>query len=122
MNRGVIKSELLADGKLAIHITSGDIYMTRSEIVALFGVPQQSVIANLRAVFKSGELIEENVVHINNKGVVFYNLDTILALLFRCKGGYCRDIREWIIGRIKQPIIEHRQPIIITLRGGDILS
>ncbi len=122
MNRGVLKSELRGDGTLAIHIIGDDIWMTRSEIVEFLGVFQQSFIANLREIFKSGELYEGEVVRINDKGTTFYNLDVVLALVFRCKGGYCHSIRQWIKQRIKRPIVEHRQPIIISLPKGGVLS
>ncbi len=121
MERDILKSELRADGKLMIEVTGGDIWMTRCEIVELLALHSQSVVANLREIYRSEELLEHNTIK-EVKGVRYYSLDVILALVFRCKGGYCRAFKEWIMGRIKRPIIEHRQPLIITLSGGNILS
>ena len=124
-NRGIIKSEIRSDGKLAIHITEGDIWMTRHEIREFLGVFIQSVNANLREIFKSGELYENEVVKEITKGeyiISYYNLDVVFALTYRCKGGYCTSIRKWITERIKKPIVEHRQPIIIALGKGGTIS
>lgn len=114
-NRGILRSELRSDGKLAIHFSGGDVWMSQPEIVEFLGIFTQSFSANLREVFKSGELQEDEVCHINDKGTTLYSLDIVIALVFRCKGGYCRPIREWIKQRIKTPIVEHKHPIIITL-------
>ncbi|MFR9592356.1 MAG: hypothetical protein SNG27_08175 [Rikenellaceae bacterium] len=121
MKRDLLKSELRADGKLTIEVTGSDIWMTRCEIVELLALHSQSVVANLREIYRSGELLEHDTVR-EEKGVRYYSLDAVLALVFRCKGGYCRAFKEWIMGRIKRPIIEPRQPLIITLRGGSISS
>lgn len=119
MNRGKLTSEVRSDGTLAIHIKTadgGELWLSRPEIVEFLGVYTQSVIANLREIFKNGELYEDEVTRINDKGTTFYNLDVVLALVFRCKGGYCSSIREWIRDRIRQPLIKNRQPIIISLK------
>ncbi|MFI3290070.1 MAG: hypothetical protein R3Y66_08065 [Rikenellaceae bacterium] len=104
-----------------INITGDDIWMTRCEIVELLALHSQSVVANLREIYRSGELLEHDTVR-EEKGVRYYSLDAVLALVFRCKGGYCRAFKEWIMGRIKRPLVEHRQPLIIALRSGDVLS
>ena len=117
-NRGILTSELRSDGKLSIHISEGDIWMTRPEITAFLGVFTQSFVANLREVLKNGELQEYDNMRINDKGTTLYSFDVVLTLIFRCKGGYCRPISEWIKQRIKKPIVEHRQPIIISLGKG----
>ncbi len=121
MERDVLRSGLRADGKLTIEVTGENIWMTRYEIVELLALHSQSVVANIREIYRSDELLEYKTVR-EEKGVRYYNLDVILALVFRCKGGYCRAFKEWIMDRIKQPIIEKRQPLIITLRSSDALS
>ncbi len=121
MERDILKSDLRADGKLTIEVTGDDIWMTRYEIVELLALHSQSVVANMREIYRSGELLEHNTVREHN-GVRYYNLDVILALVFRCKGGYCSAFKEWVMGRIKRPLVEHRQPLIIALRNGDVLS
>ncbi|MFR9546379.1 MAG: hypothetical protein SNJ29_12500 [Rikenellaceae bacterium] len=121
MERDVLRSVLRADGKLTIEVTGEDIWMTRYEIVELLALHSQSVVANLREIYRREELLEHNTVR-EEKGVRYYNLDVLLALVFRCKGGYCRAFKEWMMDRIKRPIIEHRQPLIIALRDGNILS
>lgn len=118
MNRGKLTIEHKSDGTLALHIelVDGDVWLARCEIVELLGVHTQSVVANLREIYKSRELLEHTTVRESNN-VKYYNLDVVLALAFRCKGGYCRPIREWIRERIKRPLVDSRQPIIITLRS-----
>ncbi len=121
MERDILKSELRSDGKLTIEVTGSNIWMTRYEIVELLALQSQSVVANIREIYRSGELLEHNTIR-EKKGVRYYNLDVILALVFRCKGGYCIAFKEWIMERIKRPIVEHRQPLIIALKGGTISS
>lgn len=121
MERDILKSDLRADGKLTIEVTGDDIWMTRCEIVELLALHSQSVVANLREIYRSGELLEHDTVR-EDKGVRYYNFNVVLALVFRCKGGYCRAFKEWIMDRIKRPLVEHRQPLIIALRSGDVLS
>ncbi|MFR9608208.1 MAG: hypothetical protein SNG34_06960 [Rikenellaceae bacterium] len=118
MNRGKLTIEHKSDGTLAllIELVDGDVWLARCEIVDILGIHTQSVIANLREIYKSKELYEETTVRESNN-VRYYNLDVIIALAFRCKGGYCRPIREWIRERIKRPLVDSRQPIIITLNG-----
>ncbi len=119
MERDILKSDLRADGKLAIEVTGDDIWMTRCEIVELLALHSQSVVANLREIYRNKELLEYSTVR-EERGVRYYNLDVVLALVFKCKGGYCRAFKEWIMNRVKQPII--REPLIITLKSGNILS
>ena len=120
--RGILESDLRSDGKLMINITGDDVWMTRSEITEFLGIFTQSFVANLREIFRRRELLEDEVTLVNDKGPIFYSLDVILALLFKCKGGYCKPIRDWIKYRIQKPLIEHRQPIMTTLGGKGVLS
>ena len=117
-NRGILTSQLRSDGKLNVHLSAGEVWMTRGEITMFLGIFTQSFVANIREVFKSGELQEYDHTRVNDKGTTLYSLDVVIALVFRCKGGYCRGIREWVKQSIKKPIVEQRQPIIISLGTG----
>ena len=120
--RGILESDLRSDGMLLINITGDEVWMTRWEITEFLGITTQSFIANLRVIFKNGELKEERVCCENCKGTVYYNLEVIIALIFRCKGAYCQAIRDWIKYRIQKPIMKHRNTLILAIPQGGTLS
>lgn len=121
MERNILKSDLRTDGSLKIEVTGDDIWMTHYEITDFLGLHTQSVVANLREIYKREELLKQNTIK-ESKGVIYYSLDVVLALIFRCKGGYCNAIKRWVIDRVKRPIIEQRQQIFITLKQDNTLS
>ncbi|MFI3292920.1 MAG: hypothetical protein SNI70_05320 [Rikenellaceae bacterium] len=124
MNRGELHIEHKPNGTVTIFVKladDGNVWLSKYEIADFLGVHIQSVTANLRELFRSEELLEYNVAT-SKEGTTFYNLDVVIALAFRCKGGYCRPIREWIRDRIKRPLVESRQPVIIQIGNSVIHS
>lgn len=117
MERGTINFRLNADSTLSVKIelTNGTVWLTKNEIARLLDVFAQSVSANLREIFKNQELFEGEVTKPYN-GVVYYNLDVIIALAFRCKSPICRKFREWLREQAKLTFTaNHTQPIFIQL-------
>lgn len=116
---------------VTIQLAEGTVWMTKHEIADLFDVYIQTVTSNLKGLFLSQELTESEVTLVhkykNKNGLeystTFYNLEAIIALSFRMKGGICRTFRKCMIERIKRPIIQgYKQPIIIQLNQTGILN
>ena len=123
MKRGVFEiiTETNASVVIDIDTANGDIWLTAHEIANIFQVYVQSVTSNLRVIFKEGELIEDEVTQeetYTKKGstyhITYYNLDTIIALAFRCKGPICKRFRIWLRNQAKRPMTQH-QPLIIQI-------
>ena len=90
-------------------------WVTKSEIANLLEVFTPAISANLREIFKSKELFGTEVIRYHS-GTMFYNLDVVIALAFRCKSTICHRFREWLREQAKRPIVESRQqPIIIQI-------
>lgn len=125
MERGKINIDhILLTGTISVQIEliDGTVWLTKHEIARMFNVLVPMVTVNLKVIFNTKELFEHEVTHYHNE-VMFYNLDVIISLAFRMKGGFCRSFREWIREQAKRPIIQSRQqPIIIQLGKSLILS
>lgn len=105
-----------------IKLAHGTVWLTKNEIARMFDVLVPAVSANLRVIFKNKELFETEVTRYHNE-VMYYNLDVVISLAFRIKGGFCRAFREWLREQTKRPIIESRQqPIILQLGKSNFLA
>lgn len=106
MERGYIKikendeNQLIVEAKL-IHCT---LWMTKHEIADLFNVFVNSIGNNLRTIFKSGILQEENVTRIHkyeNNGrpceVTEYNLEALIFVSYRIASYEAQAFREWLM-------------------------
>ena len=103
MERGKISFISNADGSISVKIelSGGTVWVTKSEIANLLEVFTPAISANLREIFKNKELFETEVTRYHN-GTMFYNLDVIIALAFRCKSPICRLFREWLREQAKR--------------------
>ncbi|PXV60122.1 virulence RhuM family protein [Dysgonomonas alginatilytica] len=89
---------------------NGTVWLTHYEIAFLFGVHTQTINNNLRAIFKSGVLREDEVSYTYRYAVnssnyterqaVYYNLDAIIALAYRIKSRNAEIFRKWVMDRI----------------------
>ncbi|MFR9649362.1 MAG: hypothetical protein SNH16_07365 [Rikenellaceae bacterium] len=122
-NRGDIKIIQRADSSLSIEITTADndIWVTSHEIADIFQIYVSSVLSNLKVIFKNGELHKDDVSKESN-GVIYYNLDVVIALAFRCKGPICIKFREWLRDKAKKPMVSARQPLIIQIGNNSFIS
>lgn len=118
MERGKISFNHNANDSISVQIelSGGTVWVTKSEIANLLEVFTPAISANLREIFKSKELFETEVTRYHN-GTMFYNLDVIIALAFRCKSPICHRFREWLREQAKRPIIESRKQSIILQFG-----
>lgn len=90
--------------------TKNTVWLTHYEIASLFGVYTQTIGNNLRTIFKSGILREDEVsythrytvnsINYRERQTVYYNLDAIIALAYRIKSRNTEVFREWLMERI----------------------
>lgn len=78
--------------------------MTKHEIADLFNVFVSSVGNNLRSIFKSSLLREENVIRIHkyeHNGrqceMIFYNLEALIFVSYRIASFEAQAFREWVM-------------------------
>ena len=94
MERGYIRIKENNENQLIIEakLVNCTLWMTKHEIADLFNVFVNTVGNNLRSIFKSGLLREEDVTRIHkfeNNGrqyrMTLYNLEALIFLLIECK-------------------------------------
>lgn len=106
MERGYIKIEENEKNQLIVEakIVNCTLWMTKHEIAHLFNVFVSSVGNNLRAIFKSGILREEEVTRIHkfeNNGrqceMTLYNLEALIFVSYRIASFEAKAFREWVM-------------------------
>lgn len=106
MERGYIKIEENKDNQLIVEakLVNCTLWMTKYEIADLLNVFVSSIGNNLRAIFKSGLLREENVTRIHkyeNNGrrceMTLYNLEALIFVSYRIPSYKARAFREWVM-------------------------
>jgi len=106
MERGYIKikenetNQWIVEAKL-VNCT---LWLSKHEMANLFNVFVNSIGNNLRAIFKSGILREEEVTKIHkfeNNGrqseVILYNLEALIFVSYRISSYESRALREWVM-------------------------
>lgn len=106
MERGYIKikenetNQWIVEAKL-VNCT---LWLSKHEMANLFNVFVNSIGNNLRAIFKSGILREEEVTKIHkfeNNGrkseVILYNLEALIFVSYRILSYESRAFREWVM-------------------------
>jgi Virulence protein len=106
MERGCIKIEENEENQLivVVKLVNSTLWMSKHEIADLFNVFVSSIGNNLRSIFKSGLLREENVTRIHkyeNKGrqceLTLYNLEAIIFVSYRIASYETQAFREWVM-------------------------
>lgn len=106
MEQGYIKikenngNQLIVEAKL-VNCT---LWLSKHEIADLFNVFVSSIGNNLRAIFKSGLLREEDVLRIHKyedngrqREMTLYNLEAIIFVSYRVASYEARAFREWVM-------------------------
>ena len=85
--------------------TDGSVWLTQSEIARLFGVFVSAVSANIRAIYKSGALREDETRWCMDTSpgcsIIVYNLEMIAALAFRLRSHQTQVFRRWLLRRLQ---------------------
>lgn len=106
MERGYITIKENSENQLIVEakLVNCTLWMSKHEIADLFNVFVNTVGNNLRSIFKSGILREEDVTHTHKyeyKGrqceVTLYNLDALIFVSYRIASYEARAFREWIM-------------------------
>ena len=101
-------------------IPSGEIWMSESELVDLFGVFIPKLRNAIKAIYKE-ELIkpyeaEKNIKKRDNLYVTVYNMEVVLLLAFRLNSYQARAVRRELIERISR---DHKPfEVILTAING----
>jgi hypothetical protein len=106
MERGYITIKENSENQLIVEAKLVDctLWMSKHEIADLFNVFVNSIGNNLRAIFKSGILREEEVTRTHkyeNNGrqceVTLYNLEALIFVSYRIASYEGRAFREWVM-------------------------
>lgn len=113
MERGYIKIKENTSHQLVVEakLVNCTLWMTKHEIADLFNVFVSAVGNNLRAIFKSGLLREENVTRIHkyeNNGrqceMTLYNLEALIFVSYRIASFEAQAFREWVMKALTEYI------------------
>ncbi len=106
MERGYIKIKENSDNQLIVEakLVNCTLWVTKHEIAELFNVFVNTIGNNLRSIFKSGLLREEDVTRIHKfefNGrpceTVLYNLEALIFVSYRVASFETRAFREWVM-------------------------
>ena len=106
MERGSIKIEENNENQLIVEakLVNCTLWMSKHEIADLFNVFVSSISNNLRAIFKSGLLREEDVTQTykyEDNGrqyeMTLYNLEALIFVSYRIASYEARAFREWVM-------------------------
>lgn len=100
-------------GRLDIPTDTAAIWMTEAEIVELFGTTAEAVHTGIKAIFKENTLNDYEVCKCirldNGNSADVYNLEVVVALVFRIRSQGATKLREYILRTLgavdKQPAI-----------------
>lgn len=114
MERGYIRIKENSENQLIVEakLVNCTLWMTKYEIADLFNVLVSSVGNNLRSIFKSGLLREDNVAQIHkyeNNGrpceMTLYNLEALIFVSYRTASFEAKAFREWVIRALSISIV-----------------
>ena len=95
-----------------VNISSGNVWMSEMELVELFGVIAPTLRAAIRAIYKSGTLCPATTQRCDlatpKCWVTLYNLEVVIALVFRLNTYEASRIREKVLESIcKRKVSEY---------------
>jgi len=92
-----------------IELVNGNVWMTKNDIDRLFNCYFQKVDTNLRSIFKSGILREEEVSYTyryTDKGIekqcMYYNLEVVIFLSYRIATLEAQIFRQFVISALRE--------------------
>lgn len=122
MERNIITMD--GQGNIALPTDTGSIAMTEWELCELFGVVAPTVRAGVKALCKSGVLMEHEIRHTirlsNKRSMEVYDLETIIALAFRINSFGAKQVRRAVLERLY--LRKEKQSILFSLNITDTAS
>ena len=111
MERGYIKIKESIENQLIVEakLVNCTLWMSKHEIADLFNVFVGAIGNNLRSIFKSGILREENVTRTHkyeDKGrqceITLYNLEAVIFVSYRIASYQAQAFREWVMAALTE--------------------
>ena len=136
METGYLKISNIEGGQPTIEaqLINNTLWLTVNEIAQLFDVYVNTIGNNLRSIFKSGLLYEENVSfthrYTDKKGgewqTVLYNLDAIIFVSYRIASPNAAIFRQWINDSFREHLkkndIQNNSKLFWTFQSGKSYS
>lgn len=106
MERGYIKIKENGENQLIVEakLVNCTLWLTKHEVADLFNVFVNTIGNNLRSIFKSGLLREEDVTRIHNYEnngrqceMTLYNLEALIFVSYRVASFEAQAFREWVM-------------------------
>ena len=89
-----------------VNIPSGNVWMSEMELVELFGVTAPTLLAAIRAIYKSGTLSATTTQRCDlatpTSWATFYNIEVVIALAFRLNTYEANSIRRKVLESLCQ--------------------
>ncbi len=91
-----------------VNIPSGNVWMSEMELVELFGVVAPTLRAAIKTIYKSGTLCPATTQRCDlvtsSSWATFYNLEVVIALVFRLNTYEASRIRQKVLEGLSQSI------------------
>lgn len=120
MERNIIRIDEY--GNIAMQNDITDVWMNEAELLDLFGVTAPTIRVGIKALCKSGVLMEYEIrrtIRISdNCNMEVYNLETIIALAFRIGTYRAEQVRRAVLERMY--LRKEKQAIFFSLGSADI--
>jgi hypothetical protein len=130
MERGYIKIEENGQQEFVVEakLIDGNLWLSKHEMADLFNVFVNTIGNNLRAIFKSGILREDNVTRIHtfeHEGrqceTTLYNLEALIFVSYRIASFEARAFREWVMKALTEYMREdktQKQAVLVIYNLG----
>ena len=103
--------------RLEVMVENETVWLTQSQLSALFQKDQSVIARHIKNVFAEGELDENSNMQILHntlskyKPVRVYSLDVIISVGYRVKSFRGTQFRRWANSILKEEEVEQRQPV-----------
>ena len=116
-----MKREIITISENTVIVTGGNIWMTESEIVELFGTTAGTIRAAIKAILKENALHDYEVctcirLDSGNRADV-YNMEVVVALASRLNTYPASVFRKWLVNTATAPR-RTTPPIVIRYKDG----
>src|SRR5580692_1880239 len=99
---------------LQVRMDGETVWMTQSQVGALFGTQRPAIVKHLANIFKSAELKEKAVCsileHTASDGkiykVKYYNLDAIISVGYRVNSARATQFRVWATNKLREYLMK----------------
>lgn len=116
-----MKRDNITISENTVIVTGGNIWMTAAEIVELFGTTAGAVHTGIKTIFKENTLHDYEVCKCirldNGNNVDVYNMEVIIALVFRLNTYPVSVFRKWLV-RTATALRRTTPPIVIRYKDG----